>query len=101
MSDNFSPYQEQRPETRVVYEKNPTNGLGLAGFILAICAIILFWAPFLNFILWLLGLIFSAIGVFKQPKGFAIAGLAISLIGIVILLLAISTLATMIGLSRA
>jgi len=49
------------------------------------------WVPFFGWILWLLGLVFSVIGVFKKPKGFAIAGLVISLIGILFLYIAIAT----------
>jgi hypothetical protein len=33
-----------------------------------------------------LGLIFSAVGLYRQPKGLAIAGLVISLVGIVMLI---------------
>jgi len=35
---------------------------------------------------WALGLILSFVGVFKFPKGLSIAGLVISLIGIILLL---------------
>lgn len=63
-----------------------SNGIGTAGFVLALAALVLVWAPFLNSILWLLGLILSGVGVTKQPRGLAIAGLCISLIGLVILL---------------
>ena len=52
---------------------------------MALIALVLCWAPFLNGILWFLGLVLSAIGVFKQPRGLAIAGLCISLIGLIIL----------------
>ena len=63
-----------------------SNGIGIAGFVLALAALVLVWAPILNSILWLLGLILSGVGVTKQPRGLAIAGLCISLIGLVILL---------------
>ncbi|MBW9202217.1 hypothetical protein EVD33_04595 [Bacteroidales bacterium SW292] len=66
-------------------ETRKSNGLGTAGFILALAALILSWAPVLNFIIWFLGLLFSFIGVFKQPRGLAIAGLVVSLIGIIII----------------
>ena len=97
MSDNFSPYQEQ--EQKIVIEQKQSNPLGLTGFILSLCAIVLGWIPVLNFILWILGLIFSAIGMFKQPKGFAIAGLAISLLGIILLIAFLGTILAMIGMS--
>ncbi len=83
--------QQQAYYPPVVPEK---NNLGLAGFILSIVAILLFWLPFINGICWLLGLIFSAIGVFKKPKGLAIAGLVISLIGVVIFILTLTLFAT-------
>lgn len=62
------------------------NGIGTAGFILALLGLVLCWVPVLNWILWLLGLIFSFVGVFKQPKGLSIAGLIVSCIGIIIIM---------------
>lgn len=64
------------------------NGLGTAGFVLSLIAFILCWVPILDFILWLLGAIFSVIGVFKAPRGLAIAGCIISFILIIVLLTA-------------
>ena len=63
-----------------------TNGLGTAGFVLALIALFFGWIPILGWIVWVLGLIFSFVGVFKPPRGLAIAGLVISLIGIIFLL---------------
>lgn len=65
------------------------NGIGIAGFVLAIVALIFCWLPVINWILWILGLVFSIIGMFKRPKGLAIAGLVISLAAILISLLII------------
>lgn len=62
------------------------NGLGVAGFVLAIVALFLSWLPYAGFVMWLLGLILSAIGVFKTPRGLAIAGLVISLLGIILII---------------
>ena len=42
--------------------------------------------------MWLLGFVFSAVGVFRKPKGFAIAGLVISMISIVLILLLFAVL---------
>ena len=67
--------------------KTQSNSIGLAGFILAILSLFLGWVPFLGWISWLLGAVFSFIGVFKKPKGFAIIGLVISFIGVIILIL--------------
>lgn len=63
-----------------------SNGIGTAGFVLALIAVFLGWVPVLGWIIWLLGLILSFVGVLKEPKGLAIAGLVISLIGIILLL---------------
>jgi hypothetical protein len=41
---------------------------------------------FLGWVLWVLGLIFFAVGMSKRPKGLAIAGLVISLVGLIFLL---------------
>lgn len=64
-----------------------SNGVGTAGFVLALIALFVGWVPVLGWIVWLLGLILSFVGVFKKPKGLSIAGLVISLIGIILLVL--------------
>lgn len=80
----------QRPY--MVVEKK-TNGMGTAGFVLSLVAIFFgCFAPLASCILWLLGLIFSFIGVFRRPRGLAIAGLVISLIGIILILVFIALL---------
>lgn len=79
--------QNQPDKTIIVNQtEKESNGIGTAGFVLALIAIFLGWVPVLGWILWLLGLIFSFVGVFKQPKGLSIAGLVISLIGVILLL---------------
>ena len=77
---------ENRQTIIIQNQPSKSNGIGTAGFVFALAALVLVWAPFLNSILWLLGLILSGVGVTKQPRGLAIAGLCISLIGLVILL---------------
>ena len=69
-----------------------SNGIGTAGFVLAVLAVVLCWFPILNLLLWLLGLIFSFVGVFKSPRGLSIAGLSISLLGIILILAALSNM---------
>ena len=68
-------------------ESRKSNGLGTAGFVLALLALLGCWIPVLNWILWLLGFIFSFIGIFKSPRGLAIAGLCISLVDLIPLIL--------------
>lgn len=61
------------------------NGLGTAGFVLALIGFFTSWVPVVGWILWLLGGIFSFVGVLKPKKGLAIAGLVITFIDIIIL----------------
>lgn len=72
-------------EEKVVVVKQG-NGMGVAGFVLALLGLILCWVPILNWILWILGLVFSIIGMFKPKKGLAIAGLVISCLYILLVI---------------
>lgn len=69
------------------YEAPRSNGMGIAGFVLALLSLMFFWTPVLDWILWILGAVFSFIGVFRRPRGLAIAGLCISFVGIIMLIL--------------
>lgn len=80
----------QQPPTYVqqnVYAEQPrkSNGLGIAGFVLALLGVLVGWVPIIGWIFWILGLIFSFIGIFKVPRGLAIAGLVLSLLGLLII----------------
>ncbi|MDE6494559.1 MAG: hypothetical protein K2O66_01600 [Bacteroidales bacterium] len=74
---------------------NKSNGMGVAGFVLALLGLLFCWVPVLDWILWVMGLIFSLIGVFKRPRGLAIAGLVISFIGLMVLVFLLSLLAAL------
>ena len=80
-------------------QEKKSNGVGTAGFVLALIALFLGWIPVLGWIIWFLGLILSFVGVFGTPKGMAIAGLVISLIGIILLLIVFGALAGSIAAS--
>lgn len=54
-----------------VPEKSNSNGLGVAGFVLALIGLFIGFVPILGWIIWLLGAIFSFAGLFKQPRGLA------------------------------
>ncbi|MBN2774839.1 MAG: hypothetical protein JXR31_11355 [Prolixibacteraceae bacterium] len=87
MADGQQNGQTQTGQTVIVNQlEKKSNGLGTAGFVLAIIALFLGWVPVLGWILWVLGLVFSFVGIFKKPRGLAIAGLVISLIVIILLL---------------
>ena len=102
------PYQQQQPNYQQQYTQQPpyqqppqqtyqqqyyvepprkTNAMGIVGFILALLGIFLGWIPLIGWLIWLLGLIFSFIGVFKVPRGLAIAGLIVSLLGLLVIVL--------------
>jgi hypothetical protein len=80
-------------------ESKPSNGIGVAGFVLALIGLLFCWVPVLNVILWILGLVFSFVGVFKKPKGLAIAGLCISCIAIIIMISLVGLFAAAIAVS--
>lgn len=88
--------QQPTPQQQVFIQQqaSKSNGLGTAGFVLALIGLILCWIPILDWILWLLGVIFSFIGVFKAPRGLAIAGLVISFIGLIIIFAVIGAIAS-------
>lgn len=60
--------------------KRNENGLGLTGFIISLVGIFLCGIPSI------IGLIVSAFGLKKEPKGFAVAGLLLGLLGVIELL---------------
>lgn len=72
--------------------KQRSNGLGLAGFALGVLSIIasLFavipiFIP-VAFVLSILGVILSVIGLLKRPRGLALAGLIVSVVGFIVIL---------------
>lgn len=70
----------------VVTTPREAKGLSIAGMVLGICSIVL--AVWLGFILGVLAIIFSAIGLKrKKPNGIALAGLITGIIGTIISLI--------------
>lgn len=92
------PYGPGAPQQIIINQVPQKNSLGTAGFVLALLAVVFCWVPILDFILWLLGAIFSLVGLFKAPRGLAIAGTVISFIGIIIMVIFFGAL---IGLGAA
>ncbi len=78
--------QYQQPQYQYQYQIAPrqVNGMGIAGFVLALVGAVFFWCPILDAIVSLLAVIFSGFGMRKEPKGLAIAGLVIGLIALVV-----------------
>lgn len=90
-------YQGSCPVTNVNVQVPSVqkNSIGTAGFVIALVTIFLSWIPVLGWILWLLGALFSLIGLTKMPKGLAIAGTIISFIDLIILVMLFGGLATL------
>lgn len=67
-------------------ECNNTNWLGAVGFILSLLSLIFFLFVSVNlaWVLWTLGMFFSFMGIFRTPRGLAIAGLVISCIALIV-----------------
>ncbi len=57
------------------------NVVGLIGFIVAIVAASTSWIYIYGWIVWLVGLVLSIIGIFWRPRGFAYWGVIISIVG--------------------
>ena len=94
MSEHYNSHYH-RPECSYPYPAS--NSMGTAGFVCALIALIFCWVPFFGTIMWLLGLIFSCVGLARRPKGLAIAGLVISLIGLVFLIFVVSAAFAFLG----
>jgi hypothetical protein len=69
-----SPYQP--PYRHPYVQPAPTNGLGIAGFIVSLVGLVATCG-----LLCPLGLLLSLLGLLKRPRGFAIAGTIIGLVG--------------------
>ena len=74
-------------------QSQQSNGVGTAGFVLALIAVFLCWIPVFGWILWVLGLILSFAGLFKKPRGLAIAGFVLSVIGLILLVAVVGAIA--------
>lgn len=70
-------------------QRSDSNSMGTAGFVLSLVSLLGFWLPYVGGLTWLLGLIFSIIGMTRPPRGLAIAGFAISLLGLVFAIVAV------------
>lgn len=90
--------QQDKPVTNVyvqnVVQSPQKNSLGTAGFVLSLVALLVGWVPVLGWIAWILGAIFSGIGIFRKPRGLAIAGVCISFFWLIIFALIVGVFMT-------
>ena len=84
------------PQQQIVIKQpvNETNGIGTAGFILSLISLILSWVPGVGWFVWFLGCFLSFMGMFWKPRGLAVVGFLISIIGLIVLLAVVGALAT-------
>jgi hypothetical protein len=76
-------------QTTVIVEQpqQQSNGVGIAGFVLSLISIFIFWIPVIGWIVWLLGFILSLVGLSKKPRGLAVAGVTVSSVVLIFLLM--------------
>lgn len=92
--ENGNTHKEAQPKNSRYYEayyqsmkKNQVNGLGIAGFVLSIVGLLFLVLPPIGFFMLIVALGLSIAGLTKPNKGFAIAGLIISVAAIIIAIL--------------
>lgn len=104
------PSKYNQPRASVDPERQSPNtraGMSIAAFIVGLLGLLLFWIPYVGFILPVLAILFGAIGLVQsqsQPnygRGFAIAGIVLGLIGLGIALLTLSILGCVVDWFRA
>ncbi len=86
--------------TIIIQNTSSSNTMGTLGLVFAILSWPLSCFPIFGFILWILGVIFSVIGLFKKPRGSAIVGLVISFLGLILILLLILGIIGSVGFSE-
>ncbi len=88
---NQPPRQQWQPAPaqQTMPQNNP---MGVAGFVLSLITTVIGWVPYVGWLIWLLAVVFSAIGMGKKPRGLAVAGLIISVGLPVLLIVAVITL---------
>ena len=91
---------KEENKTIIIQKTNGSNASGTIGLIFAILSWPFSCFPIFGSIFWLIGLIFSIVGLFKKPRGAAIAGLVISFLGLILIVLVIVGIVGSVGLSE-
>lgn len=90
----YYPQSETRQQVILNQVGHESNGIGTAGFILSLISLVLSWIPGIGWVVWFLGALFSFIGLFKSPRGMAIAGFIISFVDFIILISVVGAIAS-------
>lgn len=64
-------------------ENEKVNILGVLGFVLAVFSLFIAVKSTLGYPVWIVGSVFSIVGLSKESKGFAIAGTIISFLALI------------------
>ncbi len=64
--------------------KTASQGFGIAGLVLGIVGLVLFWFPFLGIVCSILAVIFYFVQRRRSPSGMALAGLILGIVGFVV-----------------
>lgn len=92
-NDNpYHTYENHIPGYNDTVSYPEKNNMALTGFILSIIGLVLVWLPLIGLICWLIGAIFSVIGVTRPKNKLAIAGLCISGVTLIIIIIFLSYL---------
>ncbi|WP_125588144.1 hypothetical protein [Companilactobacillus jidongensis] len=94
MQDNQDAKKEHVIVNNYTTDKAQSNPMGTAGFICALVDLFIGWVPFIGWLLWIVGAALSIVGIFRNPKGLAIAGAVISFIDVIIILVIASSIAS-------
>src|SRR4051794_5502903 len=100
-----APGQQPMPQPGYGYPmpvQQPSNGLGIAGFVTGLVGLVLCWVPWLGVLLAIVGVALSGVGIAQGKKkgmtiGLAIAGLVcgiIALIPAIIIMVALFSVAS-------
>lgn len=77
------------------------SGFAVTALILGICALVLFWLPFIGWIFWVAAVIFGILGIIdsgkpgKKGKGLAIAGLILGIVAFLLYLIIVFVIGIM------
>ena len=87
----------QKPQQTVIVQQSKSNGVGTAGFVLALISLVLSWVPGVGWFVWFLGFLLSFIGMFESPRTLAVFGFFISIIDFIILIALFGVLFSIFG----
>lgn len=95
-----TPYSPS-PEFMEPPRREPRNGLGTSGFVLGLIGLVFSFLPVIGVVAWplvILGLVFSLLGFFRarrgaaSNKGLSIAGIVVSVVGLVVCIVWVAAL---------